>query len=80
VSGQHFLTPLASLSPGERLHELVQETLRGSALASLPFYDRSKVLTLLDNLPELCGDDRVARDPVLMILLSACYLHERYKL
>jgi asparagine synthase (glutamine-hydrolysing) len=83
VYGRHkhpFLTPPASLSPGERLHELVQETLRGSALASLPFYDRSKVLTLLDNLPALCDDDRIAIEPVLMILLSACHLHERYKL
>ena len=39
--------------PQQCLHELVQETLRGSALASLPFYDRAKVIALLDGLPAL---------------------------
>jgi asparagine synthase (glutamine-hydrolysing) len=83
VYGRHkhpFLTPPSALSPGERLHELVQETLRGPALASLPFYDRAKVVALLDSLPELSEDARTAFDPVLMILLSACGLHERFKL
>jgi asparagine synthase (glutamine-hydrolysing) len=83
VYGRHkhpFLTPPAALSPGERLHELVQETLRGSALASLPFYDRAKVIALLDGLTALGDEARTALDPVLMILLSACTLHEQYKL
>jgi asparagine synthase (glutamine-hydrolysing) len=75
-----FLTPPSALAPGERLHELVQETLRGSALASLPFYDRAKVVTMLDGLPELSSDARTALDPVLMVLLSACGLQERYNL
>ncbi len=75
-----FLTPPSALSPGERLHELVQETLRGSTLASLPFYDRKKVVALLDGLPSLSDDARIAFEPILMILLSACCLHERYKL
>ena len=81
VHGRHkhpFLAPPAALSPGEPLHELVQETLRGSALASLPFYDRAKVVALLDGLPALGDDARTALDPVLMILLSACCLHQRY--
>jgi asparagine synthase (glutamine-hydrolysing) len=75
-----FLTPPAALLPGERLHELVQDTLRGSTLASLPFYDRTKVRTLLDGLPALGDDARVAFEPVLMMLLSTCTLQERYKL
>jgi asparagine synthase (glutamine-hydrolysing) len=73
-----FLTPPASLAPGERLYELVQETLRGPIMASLPFYDGAKVVALLDGLPALADDARTAVDPVLMILLSACCLHERY--
>ena len=66
-----FLAPPAALTPGERLHELVQETLRGPVMASLPFYDRAKVVALLDGLPALGDDARTALDPVLMILLSA---------
>ncbi len=48
-----FLSPPAALKPDERLHELVQDTLRGPVLASLPFYDRRKVTDLLDELPSL---------------------------
>ena len=73
-----FLAPPAALAPGERLYDLVQETLRGSVLASLPFYDRAKVVALLDGLPALGDDARTALDPVLMVLLSACCLHQRY--
>jgi asparagine synthase (glutamine-hydrolysing) len=83
VYGRHkhgLVTPPATLSAGERLHELVQETLRGSSLDSLPFYDRTKVIALLDRLPALDDKARTALDTILMILLSACTLHERFKL
>jgi asparagine synthase (glutamine-hydrolysing) len=73
-----FLAPPAALAPGERLYELVQETLRGPALASLPFFDRTKVVALLDGLAALGADARTALDPVLMLLLSACCLRQRY--
>ncbi len=73
-----FLAPPAALAPGERLYELVQETLRGPVMASLPFYNPAKVVALLDDLPALGDDARTALDPVLMILLSACCLHQRY--
>src|SRR5262249_39973340 len=43
-----FLAPPAALAPGERLYELVQETLRGPVLACLPFFDQAKVVALLD--------------------------------
>jgi asparagine synthase (glutamine-hydrolysing) len=74
-----FLTPPSCLSPDQRLHELTQETLRGQALASLPFYDRTKVVALLDGLPALGDATRSASEPVLMVLLSACALQERFK-
>src|SRR5262249_45751979 len=73
-----FLAPPAALAPGERLYELVQDTLRGPTLASLPFYDRAKVVALLDGLPAVAEAARTSLDPVLMILLSACCMHQRY--
>jgi asparagine synthase (glutamine-hydrolysing) len=73
-----FLAPPAALAPGERLYKLVQETLRGPVMASLPFFDRTKVVALLDDLPALDDAARAALDPVLTILLSACCLHRRY--
>jgi len=75
-----FLAPPAALMPGERLYELMQDTLRGPAMASLPFYDRTKVVAMLDGLPTLDDAARAALDPVLTILLSACCLNQRYNL
>jgi len=75
-----FTTPPVALTPDERLHELVQDTLRGPVLASLPFYDQTKVVALLDGLPHLDDGERTAIDPALMMLLSACVLHDRFRL
>ena len=51
---------------------------RGPDAQRTSFYDQTKVVGLLDELPALGDDTRTALDPVLMILLSACCLHERY--
>jgi asparagine synthase (glutamine-hydrolysing) len=75
-----FLSPPATLNPGQRLHTLVQDSLRGPALAALPFFDRTEVLNLLDQLPTMDEGSRVANDQILMLLLSACVLQERYGL
>jgi asparagine synthase (glutamine-hydrolysing) len=83
VYGRHkhpFTSPPVAHSPEERLYELLQDTLRGPVLASLPFYDQHKVVALLDRLPHLDAAARTAVDPALMMLLSACVLHERYRL
>ena len=83
VYGRHkhpFTSPPVALTPNERLHQLLQDTLRGPTLASLPFFDERKVVALLDRLPTLDDGARVAVDPALMILLSACVLHERFGL
>jgi asparagine synthase (glutamine-hydrolysing) len=75
-----FLSPPATLHPEERLHTLLQDTLRGPALQALPFFDRAQVLDLLDRLPAMDPGSRVAYDQLLMILLSACVLQERFQL
>jgi asparagine synthase (glutamine-hydrolysing) len=75
-----FLSPPVTTVPTERFHQMLQDTLRGPVLASLPFYDQSKVTALLDQLPGMSDSDRVGWDPVLMSVLSACVLHERFGL
>ena len=47
-----FTSPPVALSPEERLHQLLQDTLRGPALGSCRFYDQQKVVALLDRLPD----------------------------
>jgi len=75
-----FLSPPATLNPDGKLHALIQDTLRGSALASLPFFDRKNVVDLLDRLGTMDEGAQVANDQVLMILVSACVLQERFGL
>jgi hypothetical protein len=59
---------------------MMQETLRGPVLASLPFYDQKKVVALLDQLPAMSDSDRVGCDPTLMSVLSACVIQQRFGL
>ena len=75
-----FLSPPATLNPKDRLSSLVQDTLRGPTLASIPFFDQKKVISLLDRLETMDEGSRVANDQVLMHLTSACILHERFRL
>jgi len=75
-----FLSPPVTTLPGERFHEMMQDTLRGQTLRSLPFYDQKRVVALLDTLPTMSDGDQVVWDQVLMSILSACVLHERFKL
>jgi asparagine synthase (glutamine-hydrolysing) len=75
-----FLAPPVTTVPTERFHQMMQDTLRGPLLASLPFYDQKKVVALLDQLPGMSDSDRMGWDPVLMSVLSACVVQERFGL
>ncbi len=75
-----FLAPPATVTPTERFHQLLQDTLRGPGLAAVPFYDQKKVIAILDKLPGLAEADRVAWDPALTMVLSSCVLQDRYRL
>jgi asparagine synthase (glutamine-hydrolysing) len=75
-----FMSPPATLNPNAKLHDLVQDRLRGRALASIPFFDQRKVVSLLDRLGSMNESARVANDQILMILTSACVLQERFQL
>ncbi len=75
-----FLSPPATLNPAEKLSMLVQDTLRGPVLASIPFFDQKKVLCLLDRLPDMDEASRIEIDPTLMILMSACVLQQGFHL
>jgi asparagine synthase (glutamine-hydrolysing) len=75
-----FLSPPATLNPEQRLSSFVQDTLRGPVLASIPYFDQKKVVGLLDSLHTMDEGARVANDQVLMLLVSACVLHEGFHL
>lgn len=75
-----FLSPPAILNRKGRLSMLIEDTLRGSTLASLPFFDQKKIIGLLDSIDTMDEGTRVVNDQVLMLLLSACVLHEGFHL
>ena len=75
-----FLAPPTVAAPGGALHELMQATLRGSALDRVPFYNRAAVVGLLDSIPSRPPAAVAALDPGLMLMLSTCLLADRFRL
>ena len=75
-----FLSPPATLNPKEKLSQMMNDTLRGSVLASIPFFDQKKVVALLDSLQTMDETAHVAIDPTLMMLMSICVLHQGFRL
>jgi asparagine synthase (glutamine-hydrolysing) len=75
-----FLSPPATLNPEKRLSSFVQDTLRGPTLAAIPYFDPKKVVGLLDSLDSMDEGSQVANDQILMMLVSACVLQDRFHL
>jgi asparagine synthase (glutamine-hydrolysing) len=75
-----FLSPPATLNPAKKLSTLMNDTLRGPVLRSIPFFDQAKVVRLLDGIGTMDEGSQVAIDQVLMGILSACVLQERFRL
>ncbi|HEX2742454.1 MAG TPA: asparagine synthase (glutamine-hydrolyzing) [Rubrobacter sp.] len=77
---QPFYAPPTALRPDSRLHELVQDTVRGETMASLPFFNQKAALALLDGAPRLEPGARTVLDPLLMVIVSLCLLQEQFAL
>jgi asparagine synthase (glutamine-hydrolysing) len=77
---QPFVTPPAMLQQGGRLNALVQDMLRGPALAAIPYLDQRRVVDFLDRLSSSDGKRPISGDRALMRLASACVLQERFRL
>jgi asparagine synthase (glutamine-hydrolysing) len=75
-----FVTPAATQQRGERLNTLVQDMLRGPALAAIPYLDQRRVVDFLDRLPSLHDKELTRCDRFVMRLASACVLQERFRL
>jgi len=62
-----------------RFHTFVEDTLRGKAFASMPFFNQKRVVELLDRLPDMDVGARTANDQALMQLVGIAYvLQERF--
>lgn len=75
-----FQAPPSTFKPNEPLQELIQDTLRSSRMSDVPFYNRTAVIQLLDELPHMQAGQRGLVDIDLMKMLSAYFLQERFGL
>lgn len=75
-----FLAPPVTRSGGAGRTALLQDLLHSQRFSSLPFFDLEKIRTWLNRLPQLDAGERAAADPVLMTVLSAALIHERFRL
>jgi asparagine synthase (glutamine-hydrolysing) len=73
-----FLSPPATLNPEQTFNTYVQDVLRGSVMASIPYFNQEKVVAMLDGLDRMNAGERTSFDQILMPLVSMCVIHEGF--
>ena len=77
---QPFWSPPASLNPSGRFNTMMQDLLRGPVLRSIPFFDQQKVIRMLDAQPTMDQVAHITNEQILMMVLSACVLQNRFRI
>jgi asparagine synthase (glutamine-hydrolysing) len=75
-----FFAPPTTLRVGNPMYELLQDLLRSRVFSSVPFFEQTSVVGLLDELPRMDDGTRAAMDPVIFMMASTCVLQDRYGL
>ncbi|MCE9508585.1 MAG: asparagine synthase (glutamine-hydrolyzing) [Alphaproteobacteria bacterium] len=75
-----FMAPPVSNFSNKKLMSFIRDNVQSSSFSALPFYDRKKVTAMLDRLPTLPEQERVAMEPVLMMMLTSHLLQQRFGL
>jgi asparagine synthase (glutamine-hydrolysing) len=73
-----FLSPPATLNPEQTFNIYVQDTLRGSVMGSIPYFDQKKIVAMLDRIAAMDAGTRTAYDQILMPLVSMCVIHKGF--
>jgi asparagine synthase (glutamine-hydrolysing) len=73
-----FLSPPATLNPDQTFNVYVQDLLRGSTMASIPYFNQNEIVNMLDRIHTMDAGARTAYDQILMPLVSMCVLHEGF--
>lgn len=72
-----FMAPPLSHGVQEKNFDFIRDHLNSAAFRNVPFFDSAKVQALLDRLPRMGREELTAHEPVLMFMLTSCFLHER---
>lgn len=75
-----FIAPPVSRFSNKTLNTFIRDMLSSQKFKDMPFFDAEKVSRFLDRLPELAPQDQIAAEPVLMTVLTAFLIHERFGL
>lgn len=75
-----FLAPPSGLDSSGRLNQLMNDVFRSSVLDDQPFFDPAGTRMLLEKMPAMETSKRSGASYLLTMILSACVLHERYRL
>lgn len=63
-----------------RFNQLTQDILRSRVLESVPFFDRARIVALLDQLPSLPDAERAQWTSTFINIMCACVFQERFGL
>ncbi len=77
---QPFTAPPVTITTNNSLYILIQDVLRSSVMASVPFFNQSAIATLLDQLATMKESQRINLEPALLMLLGTCFLQSRFNL
>src|SRR6185437_9902396 len=61
-----FLSPPATLNPEQTFNTYIQDVLRGSVMASIPYFNQKKIVGMLDGLDRMNAGERTSFDQILM--------------
>ncbi|WP_318781190.1 asparagine synthase (glutamine-hydrolyzing) [Amazonocrinis nigriterrae] len=75
-----FIAPPSTYNPNEALQQLIQDSLRSSAMSCVPFYNQAAIIQLLEKLPTINESQRAATDFFLLRVLSTYFLQEKFAL
>jgi asparagine synthase (glutamine-hydrolysing) len=77
---QPFLAPPTTRRNDDAMYVMLQDILRSDSFGSVPFFDRTAVNKLLDEIATMDETARASMDPVLYMMASIGVLHEKYGL
>ncbi|MDO8571744.1 MAG: asparagine synthase (glutamine-hydrolyzing) [bacterium] len=77
---QPFMAPPFSMLRDRAGMDFFQDTFRSRAFSDMGLFNQKKVLALLDGISDKDMRKQTSMEPVLMLMLSAFFLHQRYKI
>jgi len=75
-----FMAPPVSVYSNDGLNGFIQDSIRSESFNAVPFFDRKKIISALDKLPQEDAKSRTAMEPVLMTVLTAHLMQQKFGL